>query len=304
LEAKPKAERITCGELVDEYLAEYAEKQKASSLDTTTQALKAFRAEFGDRPIGSIDRDEAKAWAKTATTGQVKCATTLVTWAIDEDKGITANPFRKLAKRGEGRSKQPPPTLDELRRLLDACDVHGKYAQRMRDFVEFEAYTITRPGELYELRRPDIEGTRIHVHRRLYRGAIDTPKSGPKTIALPPPAREILLRQPEHEGGLIFASKTGKRLQASTVCQYWKLVCAAAGLDFDLYHATKHYGVHLLYKLGMSPRGIASQAGWSVGTVESMLRIYGHAELVALEEVDALYESGQVIPISAARRAS
>jgi integrase len=298
---------ITCEELVAEYLTEYAEKVKASSLVTARQALKAFTAEFGDRPIGSIDRDEAKVWAKTVPTNAVMRACTLFNWATVEDKVTTNNPFRRLATRSDGRAKQPPPRLDELRRLLDACDILNgpiapDYGDRMRDLVAFAAYTLTRPSEFFELRRRDVEGTRIHVHRRLYKGVIDTPKSGVKTIALPPPAREILLRQPEREGGLIFASKTGKRLQETTLSQYWKLVRAAAGLDFELYHATKHYGVHLLYKLGMSPRGIASQAGWSEATVDSMLRIYGHADLVALEEIDKLYETGQVIPIGTARK--
>jgi hypothetical protein len=45
---------------------------------------------------------------------------------------------------------------------------------------------------------------------------------------------------------------------------YWSLVTARAGLDFDLYHATKHYGVWFMWtKLGMSNRAIAAQAGWS-----------------------------------------
>jgi hypothetical protein len=35
-----------------------------------------------------------------------------------------------------------------------------------------------------------------------------------------------------------------------------------------------------------------------------MLRVYGHQELVALEEVDELYASGRVVPISAARAAA
>jgi hypothetical protein len=49
--------------------------------------------------------------------------------------------------------------------------------------------------------------------------------------------------------------------------------------------------VHLLYKLGLSRRAIAAQAGWSEHAVDKMLRIYGHTELVALAEVDALYAS-------------
>ncbi len=47
--------------------------------------------------------------------------------------------------------------------------------------------------------------------------------------------------------------------------------------------------MHQLYLLGLSRRAIAAQAGWSEKSVDTMLRIYGHTELVALTEVDALY---------------
>jgi hypothetical protein len=47
--------------------------------------------------------------------------------------------------------------------------------------------------------------------------------------------------------------------------------------------------VHALYKLGLSPRAIAAQCGWSESAVERLLRVYGHADVVALAEVDALY---------------
>lgn len=59
--------------------------------------------------------------------------------------------------------------------------------------------------------------------------------------------------------------------------------------------ATKHYGVHLLYKLGMSERAIAAQMGWSEQAVTELLRVYGHIDLIALEEVDRLYED-QTVP--------
>jgi hypothetical protein len=52
-----------------------------------------------------------------------------------------------------------------------------------------------------------------------------------------------------------------------------------------------HYGVHRLYKLGLARRAIAAQAGWSEHAVDKMLRVYGHTDLVALAEVDALYVS-------------
>ena len=37
--------------------------------------------------------------------------------------------------------------------------------------------------------------------------------------------------------------------------------------------------------------------GWSEKAVENLLRVYGHADLVALGEVDALYE--KVVPLRA-----
>ena len=74
---------------------------------------------------------------------------------------------------------------------------------------------------------------------------------------------------------------------------------AKAGLDFDFYLASKHYGVHLLYKLGLSSRAIGAQMGWSEKAVESLLQVYGHVDLIALSEVDALY-ANNVVPLRAA----
>jgi integrase len=119
---------------------------------------------------------------------------------------------------------------------------------------------------------------------------VDVPKTGRKIIPLPPPAREILLRQPTRGGELVFLSKEGKRLTAPTVCQYWALVKARSRLDFTIYEATKHMGVHKLYVAGVSARTIGKLAGWSEADVEAMLRVYGHADVAAQAEIDRLYE--------------
>jgi hypothetical protein len=54
---------------------------------------------------------------------------------------------------------------------------------------------------------------------------------------------------------------------------------------------TKHLAVHRLYGLGLSTRAIATQMGWSEGQVDKLLAVYGHKEIVALREIDALYEN-------------
>jgi hypothetical protein len=72
---------------------------------------------------------------------------------------------------------------------------------------------------------------------------------------------------------------------------YWAVVRGAAGLDhsYDFYRCTKHLGVHWLYLLGFSKRAIAAQAGWSARAVAKLLDVYGHTDLVALAECDAMY---------------
>ena len=287
-------EEMTGDELADRYIARYARERKASSLDTVTRALKRFRADFGTRPIVSITPVEAEDWAATVPPWCVPPTVALFNYATKRLRLLERNPFDELgAGRGTGRAKQAPPTLEQLDALRAACDTLGDYAPRMRDLMDFAAYTLMRPGELYELRHTDIDiaANRINVDRRLYRGVVDTPKTGVKTIALVPPARAILMRQPTRtrDDGLVFCSKWDKQLTADIAFRYWSLVRAAAGLRFDFYMATKHYGVHLLYRLGLSKRAIAAQAGWSEQDVDAMLRVYGHADLVVLAEVDALY---------------
>ena len=162
----------------------------------------------------------------------------------------------------------------------------------MRALVLFAAYTGMRPGELFALEHDDVdrEAMRIDVRRRLYRGRVDLPKSNkPRRIALTPPAREALELLP-HRTGLVFLSKQGKRLSQPTLSGYWGKVLARAGLDFDFYLATKHWAVHHLHvDHGLPPRVIAEQMGWELAGTLKLLRVYGHGDVGALEEIDRAF---------------
>lgn len=299
----------TCDEYVDRYLAEYARTNKDSSYDTAKSRLQRFKADFKGRPL-DVPRNEAKDWVNgdgkwskndPVPSSYVPAVASLYQHAIDEDDlPIERNPFRKLGKRSKGRAEQPPPTPEEFDALLDACSALKGYADRMRALTKFAAMELMRPGELFELEWTDIDfdAMRINKARRLYRGRVAEPKTGPKMIALTPPGRDAIIGLPRN-GRLVFTTKTGVRLSQVTLGNYWALVLARAGLDFDFYHATKHYGVHYMWtKLGMSRRAIAAQAGWSLRTVDAMLKVYGHGDVGALEEVDAAFENAQnVVPL-------
>jgi integrase len=300
---KEAPNEITCGAFADRFLARYERDHKDSSYDTARVGLGRFKADFGDRPMVSITRHETIAWAERVPPSKVPIVVTLFNVAVDEEL-IDRNPFRGLGHRTRGRADQAPPTVEQLEQLLDGCAALGDYAGQMRALITFGAYSGMRPGELMALEWGDIDlaANRVDVQRRLYRGRLDIPKSNKaRRIALAPPARDALLSLPsrppaglhdarETTDQLVFRSKDGRRLSQPTLSGYWSQVKARADLDFDFYLATKHYGVHLLYKLGLSTRAIAAQMGWSEKAVENLLRVYGHIDLIALEEVDALYE--------------
>lgn len=299
LQQEQATEFPTCDAYVDRYLAEYSRSHKESSHHTTSERLQRFRDDFKSRSL-DIPRHVAKDWAAKVPAGCVHAVITLYNHAIDEDDlPLAKNPFRKLGERTKGRSEQPPPSEQEFQAILDACAVHKEYAPRMRAFLLFAAFTLMRPSELFALEWADIDfdAMRIDKARRLYRGKLAEPKTGPKTIALTPPARDAILGQPR-TSPYVFTSKTGKRLSSTNVFGYWSLVLARAELDFDLYHATKHYGVWFMWaKMGMSTRAIAAQAGWSLRTVDKMLRVYGHADVGALDEVDAAFVRAEVVEL-------
>lgn len=276
-------------EYVNRYLAEYARTRKASSYSTQQARLHRFAADFAGRRL-DVSRAEAREWANRVPAGIVPAVIALYNFAIDEDDlPLERNPFRKLARRSNGRANEAPPTAEQFKRLGDAALLaHGEYGPTMRALIRFAAFSLMRPGELYALEWGDLEGNRIHCRRRVYRGHVDTPKTGPKIIALTPPAREALADLPR--GRYVFPSKTGKRLSQPLLSLYWRTVLDHADLEFDFYHATKHYGVHYFWtELGLSNRAIAAQAGWALSTVDAMLAVYGHGEIGALNEVDTAF---------------
>ena len=110
-----------------------------------------------------------------------------------------------------------------------------------------------------------------------------------RVIALTPPARDALLSLPERDGP-VFLSKAGGRLCAPLLSSYWREVQAAAGLRFDWYMATKHKCVHYMkVKLNLPNHVIAAQMGWSESAVEKMVATYAHAEIGALDAIDAAF---------------
>jgi integrase len=297
--AAASPEFLTVEEEVVAYLDWY-EEHFPKSVPQRTEQLKRFRADFGSRPV-NIPRDELKDWAaaKGKWKGRKPIPNTYLfgvsafyTFVIDEqDRPLDKNPARKMGKQTKGRSETPPPTEAEFAQLMDATAALGDYAPTIRALFEFAAFTLMRPSELYALKweHIDFKRNRIEKKERVYRGKVADPKTGEKEIALTPPAKSAIANL-ERRSVYVFPSITGKRMSASGKSGYWGKVLARAGLDFEFYLASKHYGVWYMWtQMEMSQRLIAAQAGWSEKSVEKLIKVYGHGEVGALDEVDAAF---------------
>jgi integrase len=312
-EAEPIPAQMTCDQWADRLLermessalrTKAGRRFKDSSIDTARSALKAFRAEFGDRIPGSITRVEAEDWAGRVAPSKLPTVVFLMN-QIYRAEEIDRNRFEGLSQRSEGRKVKRPPSEEEMVLLLEACSALGDgYAPMMRALITFGAFTLMRPSELVELdwdRDFDLEaGTngRVRVSRRFYRGGTDLPKSNrERTVTLVPAARAALDSLLGLEGyyphGLVFRNKTGGRLTPPTMTAYWKEVRARSRVDVDFYTATKHYGVwYMKVRLGLPDAVIAAQAGWSESSVTEMVRTYAHAvDERRLDEIDAAFQT-------------
>lgn len=306
-QATEGARMPTIREQVDAFLEEYTKQNKSPSVASIETRLRRFRKDFADRRLNDLSRAELKDWIagrgdwageKPVSVSHPQAIVSFFNWSIVEDEQpLQSNPARGLSARGKGRSDQPPPTQEEFERLVEACSVLGTYGPMMRATFLFGAFQLMRPSELFELKETDIDFKRSRVakSRRLYRGTVDEPKTGRKVIALTPPARSAIAPILPGDGGYVFRNRTDGQLKQAMLALYWGKVLARADLDFDFYHATKHYGVWYFWtQLGLSDRAIAAQAGWSLKTVDKMLETYGHGDVGALEEVDRAFEGRDV----------
>jgi integrase len=254
--------------------------------------------------------------SRQARRGEVSQATTIFNWA--NRKWITdKNPFAAIYEATEGRSKQAPPTKEEFSAILEACAALGDHADQFRSFVRFAWGSGLRPGELFLLEwEPrtishkghtgpcsyiDLQNQSIHVNWRVFHSDVDLPKSNEvREVALLPPAAEALQGHPRRSN-YVFVSKRGRRMAQSTLSNYWRLVLAKAGLEFDFYICTRHACCHYLWtELELAERDIEYQMGWAQGGAKQLLKVYGHREQGALERIHGAYAArGKVTPLRA-----
>jgi integrase len=291
-------------------------RPKPSTNDCYARIARNFAREFGRRKLHQVDRREARAYA-LAHRGDTFALQAMFSDAILEGLALS-NPFAKLRiPRGRGRRDIVAIAAEELDMLAElALSEHGlEFGSVFRSLVVFAAYTGLRPGELCGLDWSDVdfEAEAVGVERQLYRGTVQTPKSGEqRQISLLPTAavalRAMTPRAPRPRclvtgGEIVFPSKSGKRLTVGTIGIAWRPVRQAfeeqlapprrerltesGGLDF---YALRHFCATMLVEAGVPDWVAARQLGHQDGGRLVRL-VYGHPrEEVALAQLRAVFE--------------
>jgi integrase len=137
--------------------------------------------------------------------------------------------------------------------------------------IRFSTFTCMRPGEVFVIEWPNITDKRVRVEwpQSPNGPEITRPKTGePRTIVLPPPAREALSTHPRRPGTeRVFSTTTGEQFKSSSGLYYcyWSRVRDAArleGIKVGSYYELRHSGATYLYEnMGLDMRQVRKQLG-------------------------------------------
>ncbi|GIK78429.1 MAG: hypothetical protein BroJett022_21190 [Actinomycetes bacterium] len=268
-------------------------RPQASTRKLYAQAAQRFAEEFGPTPLGEVERLSARTWALGVPRNLSKIIGTMYEDARNVGL-VEANPFSNLRLPVSEKTEEiQAPTLEEYRRLLDACTVLGGHGTEFRAMIQFAAWTGIRAGELHAMRWDDVEGDSIWVRRsRKTDGSIGRPKNGrERKIVLLPPAR-VLDQVPRREDGFIFHTARGEPLQKGNHHYAWRAVRAASGIPQERaengqpdirWHDLRHFCATQLLEMGLDHFAVSVQLGHEDGGALVMSR-YGHPSKQAARE--------------------
>lgn len=284
---------ISVSEFAIVWQRDYA-RPGAVTRQTYRYGLANFITEFGRRRLDSITRPEARRWATTNPHGNARIVRAMYSDAL-RDGIVDLNPFSGLRlQQPRGRKDLTALTEAEVDQLADtalAC-LPGDVGPTLRAMILIAGYCGPRPGELVELRWPDVQGEELNVTRSLDgTGKVKLPKNNlTRTVAIPAKARtalDQLARQPDTD--LLFVTPRGKRFSKGTLRYWWVQVRQAASRPTMEFYELRHACATMLLERGLTPADTAIQLGHTDGG-RLVMAVYGHPdESAARERIKAAF---------------
>lgn len=240
---------------------------------------------FGEMPLKKITREDVRIWhaalpkdTPSANAASYRLLRSIMT-AAEDDEFIDRNPVR-IAKASTARVQKPqkPSPVDEIAAIVD------NMPERLRFFIVLAAFAGMREGEIFELRRSDIETSSgaIAVTRKVEKDAdpaadgacpncgrvIGPPKTakGIRVVHLPsaflPLMRAHLLA---HTGpgadGLLFPGERKDHMSARFLLDRYDVARKAAGRPDLTVHGLRHSALTLAGQHGATSAELQARAG-------------------------------------------
>lgn len=261
-------------------------------------ALKPFRARYGSmrlRDFARLSADDVRPWVAAQPTTYAQKVRTMLNDAIGSGL-IDRHPLQHIRlEHSRGRRDIAVLSEEQVEELCAlARSMLGEFGPTFEAMIATAAYTCIRPGELFALRRQDVDlkaGT-IDVWLNFNDKEIKRPKNGeprPGLVLLPQAAERIAAAPRYLEESLcpkchpaspdprcivcegrgkvrwLFQTLRGGIFRKSKLHYYWKQVRAAFGRpDMDWYDL-RHAGATMMLERGVEPEDVAWQMGHTDG---------------------------------------
>jgi integrase len=187
----------------------------------------------------------------------------------DPDVPLTENPAHIKGAGQVPRSTQiHPATLAEL------AVITGAMPEDLRLAVQLGAWCALRYGEVFELRRKDLDTTSgvVHVRRAVVWTKGQVTNDGPKTSAgvrdvtvpphlLPMVTDHLDRHVAKRPDALLFPDSEGRNLRPSGFQRPWHAARAAAGRDDLKFHHLRHTGAVLAAQSGATLADLMGRLG-------------------------------------------
>ncbi len=295
-DAEPRG--VTVGEYATAWLEDRCERDPHDPQALRPSSVKDYRLllanhivpGLGSIPLAELNAAHVEAWYRKMGARRIPRArakaysllrTILNAAKNDPDVPLAENPAHiKGAGRVPRSTQIHPATLEELATITDGMPAELRLA------VQLGAWCALRYGEVFELRRKDIDAVQgvVHIRRAVVwtRGQVtnDRPKTsaGVRDVTIPPHLLPMVTDHLERyvakrPDALLFPDSEGRNLRPSGFQAAWHTARAAAGRDDLKFHHLRHTGAVLAAQSGATLADLMGRLGH---TTPAMAMIYQH----------------------------
>lgn len=263
-----------------------------------------------DRRLGlKLDGSPLAAW----TANRFRIVSRACVHAAVEIGAIANDPWpprsqqrarRKVARRRRGIDIRSLPGPETMAQAIDAITTHQPGSRKYRVMTAVAYYAGLRPSEVVMLRSralvlPSDGWGRINVTEAdISFDESGEPKTGPRTVPVPPVLVTILRQWIEENGfdsadDLLFRTRGGKRPSASNWCRAWHRALATVGQEPLRVYDCRHAAATTWLRAGVPLAETARRLGHSVETlVSTYVGALDDEEHVGNSRIESILVSG------------